>query len=75
MLVAARLDADAQPLGPAYFRVFQFGPYFYAIVRGGSVLRSLDPYAPFEQGPRMSADLRWLDLCEARLTGRKGPPQ
>jgi hypothetical protein len=42
-----------QPLGPAYFRVFQRGEYFYAIVRGGSVLRSRDPNDPFEEGPTL----------------------
>jgi hypothetical protein len=48
-----RFNAHAQPLGPAYFRVFQYGSYFYAIVRGGLVLRSAAPDAPFERGPTL----------------------
>jgi FtsP/CotA-like multicopper oxidase with cupredoxin domain len=36
-------------LGPAYFRVFRRGDYYYAIVRGGSVLRSRDIRTPFER--------------------------
>jgi hypothetical protein len=43
--------AFPQPLGPAYFRVFHHGEYFYAIVRGGTVLRSRDPRGTFEQDP------------------------
>jgi hypothetical protein len=48
-----QFTASSQPLGPAYFRVFQRGEYFYAIVRGGSILRSRDPNAPFEEGPTL----------------------
>jgi len=43
--------AGTEPLGPAYFRVFRRGDYYYTIVRGGAVLRSRDPRAPFEEGP------------------------
>jgi hypothetical protein len=46
-----QFTALPEPLGPAYFRVFHHGEYFYAIVRGGSVLRSRDPRGAFEQGP------------------------
>jgi hypothetical protein len=46
-----RFKADSPPLGPAYFRVFQYGEYVYAIVRGGMILRSTDPRTPFEEGP------------------------
>jgi hypothetical protein len=46
-----KFTALPEPLGPAYFRVFHHGEYFYAIVRGGSVLRSRDPHGAFEQGP------------------------
>ena len=40
-----------RPLGPAYFRVFRSGDYYYAIVRGGGVLRSRDMRTPFAPGP------------------------
>jgi hypothetical protein len=45
----------AQPLGPAYFRVFRWGEYYYAIVRAGIVLRSRDMRSPFEPGPTLIA--------------------
>ena len=48
-----RFRVDAQPLGPAYFRVFHWGEYYYAIVRAGIVLRSHDMRSPFEQGPTL----------------------
>jgi len=48
-----RFAADSQPLGPAYFRVFRWGDYYYTVVRGGVVLRSRDPRQPFEQGPTL----------------------
>ena len=48
-----RFRIDAQPLGPAYFRVFHWGEYYYAIVRAGIVLRSHDMRSPFEQGPTL----------------------
>lgn len=35
-------DAYPKPLGPPYFRVFQFEGYYYAITRVGSLMRSLD---------------------------------
>jgi len=40
-------------LGPAYFRVFQWKDYYYAIARTGVLLRSRDPLAPFETGPTL----------------------
>jgi len=43
--------AGTQPLAPAYLRVFQWGGYYYGIVRAGIVLRSRDMRAPFESGP------------------------
>ena len=46
-------QAGEQPLGPAYFRVFHWGEYYYAIVRGGMVLRSRDMRSPFEPGPSL----------------------
>ena len=48
-----RFRADSQPLGPAYFRVFHWGEYYYAIVRGGIVLRSRDMRSAFEVGPTL----------------------
>jgi hypothetical protein len=45
--------ASPAALGPAYFRVFRWGDYFYAIVRAGVVLRSRDMRAPFEPGPTL----------------------
>jgi hypothetical protein len=46
-----RFAADSEPLGPAYFRVFRWGGYYYALVRAGILLRSRDPRAVFEEGP------------------------
>jgi hypothetical protein len=45
--------AETLPLGPAYFRVFKYGRYYYSIVRGGFLLRSREPRAAFEQGPAL----------------------
>lgn len=44
---------ETLPLGPAYFRVFKYGEYYYSIVRGGLLLRSRDPRSAFEQGPTL----------------------
>ena len=46
-----RFAAGDEPLGPAYFRVFQWGDFYYAVVRAGVVLRSRDPRAAFDEGP------------------------
>ncbi len=40
-------------LGPAYFRVFHWGGYYYAIARAGVFLRSRDGVTAFEQGPTL----------------------
>jgi hypothetical protein len=48
-----RFRASPTALGPAYFRVFRWGGYYYTIVRGGVVLRSRDMRAPFELGPTL----------------------
>lgn len=48
-----RFAADTLPLGPAYFRVFRWGGYYYTVVRAGALLRSRDPGAPFEPGPTL----------------------
>lgn len=47
--------ADTQSLGPAYFRVFRWGDYYYTIVRAGALLRSRDMKSPFEPGPILVA--------------------
>ena len=46
-----RFTADTQELGPAYARVFPWQGNYYAIVRGGGLVRSRDRRAPFEPGP------------------------
>jgi len=48
-----RFDVQPQRLGPSYFRVFRWGDSYYAIVRGGIVLRSRDMRSPFEPGPTL----------------------
>jgi hypothetical protein len=50
-----RFRADTQPLGPAYFRVFRRGGYYYTVVRAGMILRSSDMRSPFEPGPTLIA--------------------
>ncbi len=42
--------SDDVVLGEAYFRVFRWKDYYYAIGRSSSVYRSKDPRAPFEKG-------------------------
>jgi hypothetical protein len=48
-----KFTADTLPLGPAYFRVFKYGGYYYSIVRGGLLLRSREPRGAFEEGPTL----------------------
>lgn len=48
--------ADTQPLGPSYFRVFQWRGYHYAVARAGVFFRSRDGRSPFEQGPALFSD-------------------
>jgi hypothetical protein len=43
--------ADAERLGPFYFRVFQYGGYWYAMSKRGWLSRSKDGVSAFEQGP------------------------
>lgn len=43
--------ADNVVLGEAYFRVFQWNDYYYAIGRSSTVYRSKDGRTPFEKGP------------------------
>lgn len=48
-----RFQANAEPLGPAYFRVFQWRGFYYALARGGILFRSHDRDLPFERGPTL----------------------
>jgi len=48
-----RFEVGPTLLGPSYFRVFHWGGYYYAIVRGGHVLRSRDMRTAFEPGPTL----------------------
>jgi hypothetical protein len=48
-----RFASDTVPLGPAYFRVFRRGGYYYTIVRAGQLLRSRDMRSAFEPGPTL----------------------
>ncbi len=43
--------ADAEPLGPFYFRVFHYGGYWYAMSKRGWLCRSKDGVSAFEPGP------------------------
>jgi hypothetical protein len=45
--------AGSEPLGPAYFRVFRWRAFYYAVVRAGAILRSPDPRAAFDAGPAL----------------------
>ncbi len=45
--------AASTPLGPYYFRVFEWRGYRYAIARAGVFLRSRDGTSAFEQGPSL----------------------
>jgi len=73
---------NPERLGPFYFRVFQYGGYWYAMSKRGWLHRSKDGIAPFEPGPNPfpnagkpdgeenSAGMRHvaLDLSGDRLT-------
>jgi hypothetical protein len=48
-----RFSSGTAPLGPAYFRVFRRGNYYYALVRGGLLLRSKNLRSAFEPGPTL----------------------
>lgn len=43
--------ASSEPLGLFYFRVCQWGDYFYAMAKGGQLYRSRDGLSGFEKGP------------------------
>jgi len=46
-----QFKSDDIVLGEAYFRVFKWKDYYYAIGRSSSLYRSKDPRALFEKGP------------------------
>jgi hypothetical protein len=48
-----RFSSSTVPLGPAYFRVFRRGNYYYTVVRGGLLLRSRNLRSAFEPGPTL----------------------
>ena len=46
-------------LGLAYWRVFEWDGYFYALVMPGTFVRSRGPFGPFEEGPALyTRDMR-----------------
>ncbi len=45
-----------KPLGPAYFRVFHWKQYYFAVARAGVFLRSRDGVTPFEEGPTLFSE-------------------
>jgi len=61
------------PLAPPYLRIFQWGGYFYGIVKdlenGGLLLRSPDGREPFEVGPSVISRMRHAAvlLCDDTL--------
>jgi len=57
-------------MGPPYWRVFEWGGYYYALVMPGLFVRSRGPFGPFEEGPTLfSQDMRHsaVLLDESRL--------
>ena len=46
-----QFKSDDVVLGEAYFRVFKWKDYYYAIGRSSALYRSKDPRAVFEKGP------------------------
>ena len=52
-------EPETDPLGNAYFRVFQWGEYSYALSMPGVFYRSADGLSGFEEGPTLfSEDMR-----------------
>ena len=62
--------AEPEPLGPAYFRVFEWRGHFYSVVRGGSVLRSTSIGKPFETGPHLFPSIPDVLLRHAAVDRR-----
>jgi hypothetical protein len=59
--------AKTDLLGPAYFRVFRWGGFYYAIARAGVFSRSRDGVTPFEQGPTLFDEDKELILRHAAI--------
>ena len=54
-----RFNARADNLGEAYFRLFRWGEYFYALAMPGIFYRSKDGLTGFEEGPTLfTSDMR-----------------
>jgi len=56
-------EAQPQPIGPPYMRVFQMGRTWWAVAKmrggpGGVLLRSANPAGPFHVGPRILPGMR-----------------
>jgi len=52
-------QANEEPLGNSYFRVFEWGDYYYALGMPGIFYRSRDGLTMFEQGPTLfTQDMR-----------------
>lgn len=60
-------SATPVPLGPAYFRVFQWRHHSYALARAGVLLRSPDGLTPFETGPTLFNEDPKLTLRHAAV--------
>ena len=57
-----QFTAQADALGPSYFRVFAWGGTHYALARDGRVYRAAEPMGPFEQGPELFERMRHCAL-------------
>ena len=59
-----QFTAQADVLGPSYFRVFEWDGMPYALARDGRVYRAADPMGPFQQGPELFERMRH---CAVRI--------
>lgn len=62
--------AEPEILGPPYFRVVEWRGAFYAVARGGLLLRSPSAGKPFEAGPNLFPDDPELLMRHAALDRR-----
>lgn len=49
-------EAESEPLGNAYFRVFEWNGYIYALSMPGVIYRSADGLTDFEEGPTLFSE-------------------
>lgn len=49
-------EGHPEVMGRPYFRVFEFGKYYYGLAMPGHLYRSVDGVTPFEEGPRFFND-------------------